>query len=159
MPDINRILRPILIDGEFQRKENRAEFAESYNNLIKLEDEIKGFEQDISPAGDYGKRYNQVRQEMSLLPIKRRKIQLVVEEASKDAQKIHEQARDASRSMINILNGILGRDSRGRYDSLANLSHIAGKGSTFLAGLEETIQLFQRLTKILDDIEAMESGR
>ena len=159
MPDINRILRPILIDGEFQRKENRAEFAESYNNLIKLEDDIKGFEHEISPTGDYGKRYSQVRQEMSLLPIKRRKIQIVIEEASKDAEKLSGQARDASRSMVNILGGILGRDTRARYDTLANLSHVAGKGTAFITGLEETIQLFQRLLKILDDIEAMENGR
>jgi len=159
MPEINKILRPILIDGEFQRKENRSEFAESYNNLIKLEDDIKKFEQDISPMGDYGKRYTQVRQDMSMLPIKRRKIQLVLEDASKDALKIHEQARDASKSMVNILNGILGRDSRGRYDTLTNLTRLAGKGTAFLSGIEETIQQFQRLMSILDDIDAMESGR
>jgi len=159
MPDINKILRPILIDGDFNRKENRSEFAESYNNLIKLEDDIKKFELEISPIGDYGKRYAHVRQEMSMLPVRRRKIQLVLEEASKDAIKIQEQARDAGRSMINILNGILGRDTRGRYEGLANLTNLAGKGPQFLSGVEETVQLFQRFIKLLDDIDAMENGR
>jgi len=159
MPDINKTLRPILIDGDFHRKENRSEFAESYNNLIKLEDDIKKFELEISPAGDYGKRYAHVRQEMSMLPVRRRKIQLVLEEASKDAAKIQEQARDAGRSMINILNGILGRDTRGRYEGLSNLTSFAGKGPQFLSGVEETIQLFQRFNKLLDDIDAMEYGR
>ena len=159
MPDINKILRPILIDGEFQRKENRAEFAESYNNLIKIEDDIRKFELEISPAGDFGKRYAHARQDMSMLPVRRRKIQIVLEEASKYAGKIQEQAREAGRSMINILNGILGKDTRGRYDTLANLSQLAGKGSMFLTGLEEIVQLFQRFIKLLDDIEAMENGR
>ena len=159
MPDINRILRTILIDGEFQRKENRAEFAESYNNLIKLEDDIKKFEQDISPMGDYGKRYSAARQDMSVLPIKRRKIQIVLDDASKTALNIHEQARDAAKSMVGILNGILGKDLRGKYDSLSNLAKMAGKGTVFLSSLEETIQLFQRFIGIMDDIEAMESGR
>ena len=161
IPDINKILRPILIDGEFQRKENRAEFAEHYNNLIKLEDEIKKLDRGLSPAGDYGARYAQARQDMSSLPIKRRKMQVVATEASEDAGKILEQAVEASRSMVNILNGILGKDSRAKYDTLANLSKMAGKDkdNIFIAGLNETAQQFQKVLKILDDIEAMESGR
>ena len=159
MPETNRVLRPILIDGEFQKKENRVEFAESYNNLIKLEDDIKKFEQEISPLGDYGKRYAQARQEMSPLPVKRRKIQIVINEASKDAEKILEQAREASRNMVNILGGILGRDTRGKYDSLSNLAKMTGKSGRFSTDLEETVQQFQMLIKLLNDIDAMENGR
>jgi len=159
MADINKILRPILIDGEFSKKENRVEFAESYNDLIKLEDDIKKFEHKISPSGDYGKRYIQARQEMSSLPVKRRKLQIVIEEAQDDAGSILEQAREASRSMVNILSGILGRDTRTKYDTLSNLAKIAGKGSQFMTTLDETIQQFQQVLKLMDDIEAMENGR
>ena len=157
--DINKILRPILIDGEFHEKENRIEFAESYNNLIKVEDDIKIFERKISPAGDYGKRYAQARQEMTSLQIKRRKMQIVIEEAGEDAEDILEQVRKASHSMVNILGGFLGRDPRSRYGILSNFSSIAGKGSQFINGLNETIQQFQKVVKLLDEIEAMEDGR
>jgi hypothetical protein len=54
MTDINKVLRPVLIDGEFYKRENRTEFTESYNDLIKLEDDIRKFEGDISPAGNFG---------------------------------------------------------------------------------------------------------
>jgi hypothetical protein len=159
MPDINKTLRPILIDGDFYKKENRTEFTESYNDLIKLEDEIKKFERNISPSGDFGKRYTQARQDMSSLPVKRRKIQIVIEEASDEAMKILERARVASRSMINILNGILDKDTKGKYDTLANLSKLTGKGTQFITGVTETIQQFQKVIQLLDDIDAMESGR
>jgi hypothetical protein len=159
MADINKTLRPILIDGNFYKKENRTEFTESYNDLIKLEDDIKKFEQGISPSGDFGKRYIQARQDMSSLPVKRRKIQLVIEEASDEAQKILERTRTASRSMINILNGILERDTKGKYDTLANMSKLSGKGTRFVTGIGETIQQFQKVLQLLDDIEAMEAGR
>jgi hypothetical protein len=159
MPDINWVLRPILINGEFQRKENRTEFAEGYNNLIKLEDEIKKFEHNISASGDYYTRYNQARQDMSSLPIKRRKIQIVIEEAEEDVIRILEQTRSASQAMINILNGILGRDSKGKYFPLSNLSKVVGKDSRFITGMSDTIQKFQFVLKIMDDIESMESGR
>jgi hypothetical protein len=159
MADINKVLRPILIDGEFYKKENRTEFTERYNDLIKLEDDIKKFEQAISPSGDLGKRYIQARQDMSSLPVKRRKIQLVIEEASDEVVKILERARTASRSMINILNGILGKDAKGKYDTLANMSKLAGKGSRFAVSIGETIQQFQKVLQLLDDIEVMEAGR
>ena len=159
LPEINKLLRPILVDGEFQNKENRAEYAESYNNLIKLDDEIKKIDQEISPSGDYGKRYNQARKEMTSLPVKRRRIQIIIEEASDEAEKILKRAVEASRSMVNIINGILGKDSRAKYSTLSNLAKIAGKDSQFNARLGEIVKQFQDVLKILDDIEAMENGR
>ena len=162
LPGINKILRPILIDGEFQRKENRAEFTESYNNMIKFENDIRKFEHDISPSGDYGTRYAQVQQDMISLPIKRRKTQIVLEDAQEDAEKIVDQVRKSSRSMVNLLSGFLGKEARGKYDALTNLSAIAGKGNeynAYLEGMNEALQQFQTLAKLLDDIEAMEEGR
>ena len=161
LPGINKMLRPILIDGEFQRKENRAEFAEAYNNLIKLEDEIKKVEFEISPSGDYGKRYAQVRQDIASIPVKRRKIQLVLDDVQDDAEKILDQIRKSSRSMVNLLGGFLGKEPKGKYDTLINFSALAGKGNEneYTAGMSEVLQQFKTLGKILDDIEAMEEGR
>jgi len=161
MPDINWVLRPILIEGDFQKKENRLEFTEGYNNLIKLEDEIKKFDYDVSLSGEYGKRYSQARQDMSSLPIpvKRRKIQIIIEEAEEDAKTILDQIVYASQTMINILNGILGRDSKGRYFPLVNLSTVVGKNTEFMAGMNEVIKSFELVLRVLDDIEAMEIGR
>jgi hypothetical protein len=159
MNDINKILRPILIDGEFYKRENRTEFTESYNELIKLEDEIKKFEMNISPSGDYGRRYIQARQDMSSLPVKRRKIQLVLQDASGEAKRIIERTRAAVRAMINVLNGILKKDFEGKYDGLGNMSQFSGRGPAFINGITESIQKFQKTLQLLDDIDVMESGR
>jgi len=158
MPEINLVLRPILIDGEFQRKENRVEFAEGYNNLIKLDDEIKKFEREISLSGEYGKRYMQARQEMASLPIKRRKIKAVIDDAQEDVDKILERAREASQIMVNILGGILGRDTKGKYLSLTNLAKISGKDNKFVNGAGDAIQQFKKVLQLLNDIEVMERG-
>jgi hypothetical protein len=159
MGDINKVLRPILIDGEFYKRENKTEFTESYNVLMKLEDDIKKFELNIAPLGDYGKRYAQARQEMSSLPVKRRKIQIVIEDASREARGIIDRTRTACSTMINILNGILKKDPGGKYDTLGNLSRLAGRGNTYLNSIAELIQKFQQTIQLLADIEAMESGR
>jgi len=159
MPDINWILRPILIEGDFQRKENRTEFAEGYNNLIKLEDEIKKFEYNISAKGDYYTDYAQARQDMSSFPVKRRKIQIAVGEAAEEATRIIEQTKSAAQSMVNILTGILGKESKGKYFPLVNLSRVVGKNAQFIPGMSDAIQKFQFVIKVLEDIETMENGK
>ncbi|MDR0719013.1 MAG: DUF5312 domain-containing protein [Treponema sp.] len=156
MAELNNTLRPILIDGEFFRKENRSEFIEAYNDLIKLEDEIHKFEMDIALSGDFGKRYSQARQEMTSLPVKRRKIQLVVEEASGEALSIIESARRASRSMVNILGGIISKDSMGKYDSLSNFKKMAEKIPDFEASVDDALQKFKKIIQILEDIDVID---
>jgi hypothetical protein len=159
IPQINGFLRPILIDGEFYRRENRLEFTENYNEIIKLEDVIRKFDAAISVSGDLGKRYFQARGDMSSLPVKRRKIQLVTEEASEEASKIAERIKAAIGGTINILNGILQKDSGGKYETLSNLNQIAGKGPAFLNGLAGTVQILEKAYRIMENIGVMETGK
>lgn len=157
--DINLIIRPILIDGEFFKPENRIEFTESYNTLIKLEDVIKKFEREIAPSGDYGKRYGLARGEMSSLPAKRRKIQIIMEEVDEEAAEIIEQAAGAMKNMVNILGGILRKEPEGKYDTLVNMAKLAGKGTGFAEGIGDSIQKFRRALQLLEDIAIMETER
>ena len=159
MADINNSLRPILIDGEFFKKENRTEFTESYNDLMKLEDDITHFELSISPSGDLGKRYSLAKQDISSLPIKRRKIQMVLEDASRTASGIIDRSRLAMKSMNNILSGILKKEPGGKYDSLGNLTLLTIKTPSLINGLNDTIQKFQTALQLLDDIGAVSSPR
>ncbi|MCL2008852.1 MAG: DUF5312 domain-containing protein [Treponema sp.] len=158
MPEINPILRPILIDGEFEKKENRVEFAEAYNNFIKLDDEIAKLDMEISPEGDYGKRYNQVRQEMTSLPVKRRKTQMILEDAAEDAEKIISGAGEAARTIVDVLTGILGKDAKGKYAGLTNLSVFTKKDNLFIYAMDDTVEHFKKVLSILDDMASMESG-
>ncbi|MCL1814534.1 MAG: DUF5312 domain-containing protein [Treponema sp.] len=159
MGEINKYLRPILIDGEFIRRENRTEFTESYNNLIKLDDIISRFDHAISPEGDYGKRYVQAKNDMSSLPIKRRKVQIVVEEAAHDAGQIIGETREALEGMFKILEGILKKNADEKYDTLSNFFFFAGRSTVFQEGLNESIKQLKKTLQLLDDIDAMESGR
>jgi hypothetical protein len=158
MEEINKYLRPILLDGEFYKKENRTEFTESYNDIIKLEEDIKNFEMDIAPNGELGKRYALAKSDMSSLPIRRRKIQLITEEAKTITNKIIEQARKAMVAMTRILEGILKKDTTGKYDTLVNVSAIL-KTPASIDGLADAIKQFQKALQILNDIDAMEEGR
>jgi hypothetical protein len=159
LADLNLILRPILTDGEFELKENRLYYNESYNEFIKLENDIHRLEEKVSESGDYGKRYTLAKHEITALTIKRRKVQIVVEEASAEAEAIITAIRRASRNMIDILKGIIGKDGNGsKYGTLSNLDKFMIKIPDFLEGLNDSINKFGTVIQILDNIDSMEMG-
>ncbi|MCL2205766.1 MAG: DUF5312 domain-containing protein, partial [Treponema sp.] len=92
-------------------------------------------------------------------PVKRRKIQIVLEDVQDDAEIIRGQIRKSVSSMINLIGGFLGRDTKGKYDILTNLSVLGAKTSDYQNALNETLLQFQKMGSLLDEIEAMEDGR
>jgi hypothetical protein len=157
MPEINIIIRPILIDGEFCRLENRTEFTESYNVLIKLDDIIKEFDSSLSASGDIGKQWAQISADIQSITIRRRKIHTITEQADNQVEKILKNAYDALVSMDKVLNGIAGSGQNTRYDTLTNLPKICGKGTTFMDGLALAIKNVHTAVQLLDDINAVDA--
>ncbi|MCL2479179.1 MAG: DUF5312 domain-containing protein [Treponema sp.] len=156
LADINRTLKSIFVNGEFSRYENRIEFDESYNGLARLDEMITKLDHKIAPYGEYGKSYGQAKQDYSSMAARRRKLQLIEDEAAEDAQNILTSVRSSVRSMISVLNGILGRDTKGQFLPLANLSILSDKGGEFINNINRIIQKLQKIIEILEDIDTLE---
>jgi hypothetical protein len=165
--DINNGLRNILIDGKFTRRENRTIFTENYNNLIKLEDDIKLLDTHLSFSGDYGKRYSLALSENSLQS-RRRKMQVVLDDASDEAEEIITRTKTSIEGLIAILSSIITKDGNGQYTTLINMTHfmaksetadlsiLTAKGQAFLNTMNEIIQKFQKTLQIMEDIVILE---
>jgi hypothetical protein len=157
VPQINAVLLPLVVDGEFDRRENRAKFTGAYNDLAKLGDDIQRFDEKIGPKGPYGEYYAQARQDMSSLPLKRRKIQLVLDDAGEEGRQIIDRGRAAAGSIADIIAGILKKTPGGRYDSLSNISQMEARIPGFQAGLREAGERLRDVLKILDDAALLEA--
>jgi hypothetical protein len=156
--ELNPCLMLIVADGEFLNRENRIEFTGSYNDLARLGTDIQGLDEKIGPQGIYGERYAQVWQDMSSpLPVKRRKIQLVLEDAAEESRRIIERTRIAIGAAVSIITGILKKDPGGRYDSLSNLSQLEAKFPDFQAVLRAAGDRLKETAKILDTVAALEA--
>ncbi|MDR2494134.1 MAG: DUF5312 domain-containing protein [Spirochaetaceae bacterium] len=166
--NINNGLRNILIDGKFARRENRTVFTENYNNLIKLEDDIKQLDTQLSGAGDYGKRYALALSENSLQS-RRRKIQVVLDDATDEAEELISRTKTSIEGLITMLTAIITKDSNGEYTTLINMSRfmakdettdiattVTVKGMTFLTTMRDVIQKFQQTLSILEDITVLD---
>jgi hypothetical protein len=159
LPRLNLVLRPILIDGEFFKRENLTEFTESYDALFTADAVIRRFEGDISDSGNLGKQYAAVKMDMSSLPVKRHKIQMVEGEASDEAKKIIDRIREAITLMTKVLSGILTKSPDGKFDTLANLADMSGKTDAFTAGVSGAIKTLAKTLDLMDKINVMEAGR
>jgi hypothetical protein len=159
MAGLNPVLRNVLINGEFYKKENKLEYTENYNELIKLDDVIKRFDDALSPKGDWGKRYARTRKEISALTAKRRKLQIIQEEINEQADAVIEGSGIAMNGMARILNGITDKEPEGKYDTLSNLSQFNGKDAEFTEALRNAALKLDEGAKILKNIVQLETGK
>jgi hypothetical protein len=155
MPAINVFIRPILIDGDFIKKENKVEFTEAYNILIKLDDTIKDFLNRLMPSGDLDKRWKQIAMDIQSVTVRRRKTAAILEEINNTADTTVSDAQRALVSLKNILEGIIDPAKDHSYDSLTNFQKISGKGSSFMEGLEKAIEKLVQIVSLLKKLDEL----
>lgn len=158
--EVSRALKILLLDGEFYKKDNRIEFTDAYNELLKLDDAITLFDKKLSSDGEFGKRIEAARNEMIALPLKRRKSAALHAEIDAEANAIIERAGRALRSISGVLGGVLHGEVGGKYDTLSNMGTLSSRStSTFISSLRNALQKTDKALQMLGEIEALESGR
>ncbi len=160
IPDINPVLRVILLDGEFYKRDNRTDFTEAYNDLMKIDDTIKNFKDRLSVSGDYGKRYALAKSEIASLPVKRRKIQLVTQEVSEEIQEIIRKTQGSLKTMADVLQGINKREAGSRYDTLTNISSLPNvKGRHFPDAVLFARSKLEEASRLLEEVNTLEADQ
>ncbi len=160
LTDVNRPLKLLLLEGEFYKKDNRIEYTDAYNELLKLGDNIQALDAKAAPDGDFGKRLELAKKEMIALPLKRRKLSSLQQELDSEALAIIERAVRALRSLSSVLGGVLHGEVGGRYDTLSNMGTLSGRGgSTFISSLRNALQKIEKTIQMLGEIDSVESGR
>jgi hypothetical protein len=157
MPAINVFIRPILIDGDFIKRENKLEFTEAYNVLIKLDDTIKTLMNRLMLNGDLGKRWKQINMDIQSVTVRRRKTAAILEEINHTADTIILDSQKALVSLKNILDGIINPLKNNSYDSLTNFQKISGKGSSFKEGLEKGIIKLEQMIALLKKLAELKA--
>ena len=154
---VNNVLRPILVDGEFSRREDRVGLTESYNDVMFVAARVQVLDDKIAPEGELGKRYSLAKQETDTLAGRRRKMQITQNDASKEAWDIIARASDGMKKMAFLLEGILAKaPPTGDNVCLTNYDKLSKKNPVaFVDGIRSVIDIVSQGVKVLDDISAM----
>lgn len=163
IPEMNDAIKIILLEGDFFLKQDNTLFTEIYSVFFNLENNIRKFDKSISPEGDIGGRYELIKREMNGQPLaKRRKIELLSNEAAAAARKIIDPAVKAAQNMTELLSKILVRNTEG--GTIANIDWLiaqnsgAGQAVNLLQSLTDSIEILQQFNHIMEDIEVFESA-
>jgi hypothetical protein len=159
MRTLNPVLQKILTGGEFRRPDNRLEYDEACTGIIRLDETIQKFDETLGPKGEWGKRAAQINTELTTLPAKRRKLQLLMEECTEAARGIIDRANWALNILVNVLKGLTGTDAGERYKGLSNMEKLEAKNPGFTGSLAGTAEKLQRAREILAEVEFLEAGR
>jgi hypothetical protein len=159
MKELNPSLQAVLANGEFFRPENRLEYDEAYTRMIHLDETIRQFDESLGPKGEWGKRFEQINSELTSLPAKRRKTQLLMEECAESARGIIDRAQWAITILANVVGGFVGMGAGGKYEKLSNLEKLEEKVPGLRDGLMVSADKLKRAQEILAEVELIESGK
>jgi len=125
-PIYSKVLKSVLVEGEFTQRENRVEFTDTYNLLNHLSQSITVFNDKLSSKGIYGDSFNSIISE-SLRTIQgQARIDTLMNSITSEARLLISQFADSCRSIQLITGGILHESKDPRYDTLANIASIMG---------------------------------
>jgi len=159
LKELNRPLKIILVDGEFYRKDNRIEFTDAFDSLLHINEQIALLDSKLSSEGEFGQAWYAARGEMGPAALRRRKMQAVARSAEEEAERIVRRAGYGLSTLIKVLRGFLKGEAGGRYDSLANLSFLDGKGNKeFIKTIENAKDRCERAIILLGELSGLDLG-
>lgn len=156
-PIYTKVLKTLLVEGEFSQRENRVEFTDTYNLLNHLSQSISLFNEKLSPKGMYGGSFAAVISE-SLRTIQgQSRIDTLMNSISSEARLLISQFADACRSVQLITGGILHETKDPRYDTLSNIASILGnQNMQFRQRLHDARSGMISALDIIKELESLE---
>jgi hypothetical protein len=158
--ELNRPLKIVLVDGEFYRKDNRVEFTDAYDSLLRLPELLSAFDARLGPEGELGAAWSAASREMGPMGARRRKLLGITRMAEDEAELIIKREGSAMRTIVLVIQGFLKGEAGGRYDSLSNISYIDGKSNKeFLKSLGHAKDRCERACGLLAELSGLDFAR
>ncbi|MBI9106909.1 MAG: hypothetical protein JEZ04_09200 [Spirochaetales bacterium] len=154
---MNGILKKILVDGRFYKKQNKEGFTDSYSLLMGLYEKFRKFDAKSAKGGAYKIQIDDAGREMVSESLRAKKVASVVEQADFEAKELLDKGLEGLLLLKNILYGILHGKAGGQFDSLSNLNGlVTSESRDFIIDLNETYTKIDDAYRILGDIIALE---
>ena len=156
----NEVVEPLkilLLEGQFVNKDNRAEFANTLNELSQISSRMYSFEEDISNKGQTGMVFEKLASEHLRTLAAQSKIDSLMLEKEAIVRATRNSFCDQARSVLNILNGVFGEKKDTRYDGLHNLAAIQGsQNASFRESLQKSKTCFAAALDVLKELEQID---
>lgn len=155
--EVTEPLKILLLEGQFINKDNRAEFANTLNELSMISSRMYDFEEDLSDKGQTGMVFEKLASDHLRTLAAQSKIDTLIIEKEAIIKATKNSFCDQARSVLNILNGIFAEKKDTRYDGIHNLASIQGsQNANFRASLEKSQKVFGAALDVLKELEQID---
>lgn len=154
---IMRTLKILLIEGDFYKHENLAEYTDAFSTLEHMQGDIEVFENRLGTKGDIGEGFALIQKEKMATVKGKARLENLMLSTDSEVEMIINRAMAAFRSIDLILGGIIDLVRGGPYETLVNLAALQGKqNETFRKEMIHSRHLIREVSTILSDAEVIE---
>jgi len=154
---IMRTLKILLIEGDFYKHENLAEYTDAFNTLEHMQRDIEAFENRLGIKGDIGEGFSLIQKEKMATVKGKARLENLMLSTDSEVETIINRATAAFKSIDLILGGVIDLIRGGPYETLVNLAALQGKqNEAFRKEMIHTRHLIREASSILSDAEIIE---
>ena len=155
---VQPVLNTLLMEGNFYRRENLAEYTNAFTVLEKQQSCISTFETRLSPEGEIGAAFTQLK-EKNVASLKgKNSLEALMKNIETEAKQIITSSQNAFKILIALLNGFIDGNKNSVYAPLVNWLIIQGDDNAdFRKRVEGVKKLLQEVTSILMEADKIEA--
>ena len=155
---VQPILKTLLMEGNFYRRENLAEYTNAFTVLEKQQSCISTFESRLSPEGEIGASFIQLREKTMASLKSKNSLETLMKNIETEAKQIIVSSQGAFKTLIALLNGFIDGNKNNVYAPLLNWLIIQGNDNAeFRKRVEGVKNLLQEVTSILLEANKIEA--
>lgn len=156
----NTVIQPLkllLLEGVFDNKDNRQEFANTLNDIMQIYNDIFRLNEDLSGMGQIGLVFDKIAANHLRTLQAQSKIESTMLNVEAEAQTIKKNFCNDCRSIQRIVEGALGEKKDTRYDGVSNINHLKAVGNdTFKVALKASKDLFVAALEMIKELEPID---
>ncbi len=153
--DINKILKILLVEGDFKVRENRIELAEACNDYSRLASDMDAFVRKFSPEGEIGQFFSNVEEGEDHSVKVHARLESAIQSAYSESTVLSMRFTQLTASIVNVLGGVLSENKVGKYDTINNIATIGGRfNQRYRQQLVEVHETLKDAVNCLKELEA-----
>ncbi len=156
---VQPVLKTLLMEGKFYRRENLAEYTSAFTVLEKQQSCISTFESRLSPEGEIGSAFIQLKEKTIASLKSKNSLEALMKNIETEAKQVITSSQSSFKILIALLNGFIEGNKNSVYAPLLNWLIIQGNDNAdFRKRVEEVKNLLQEVASILTEADKIEAN-
>ena len=150
-------LKTLLVQGAFNKKENHTTLSDNFNAMVQLSISFQELARRLSNHGETGIILGKMKEEVSRTLQAQNKVEQIMRGIESDVATLIHRFGDASRAILQVLNGVLGYVKDARFDTISNLNKMKDQNNEpFIHKIEQSKTIIENALNFVVELENLD---